>query len=63
MTKRKNPIFMVCVVFVFIALPLCTAALRDGFYSTSCPAVESIVRQLVQQRFADDSSVAPALLR
>ncbi|GMJ12933.1 peroxidase 25 [Hibiscus trionum] len=36
---------------------------RVGFYSTSCPRVESIVRSAVQSHFRSDPTVAPGLLR
>ncbi|XP_021899940.1 peroxidase N1-like [Carica papaya] len=36
---------------------------RVGFYSTTCPQVESIVKSAVQARFDTDPTVAPGLLR
>lgn len=36
---------------------------RVGFYSRSCPRVESIVRSTVQTHFRSDPTVAPNLLR
>ncbi|KAK9110656.1 hypothetical protein Sjap_018716 [Stephania japonica] len=36
---------------------------RFGFYSRTCPNVESIVRSTVQSHFQSDPTVAPALLR
>ncbi|CAI0444356.1 unnamed protein product [Linum tenue] len=36
---------------------------RVGFYSTSCPRVETIVRSAVQSPFNSDSTVAAGLLR
>ncbi|KAE8716785.1 Peroxidase 25 [Hibiscus syriacus] len=36
---------------------------RVGFYSASCPRVESIVRSAVQSHFRSDPTVAPGLLR
>ncbi|XP_021743431.1 peroxidase 57-like [Chenopodium quinoa] len=50
------------LVLFFFALPI-SSALQVGFYSSSCPNAENIVRQVVQQRFNADKSVAPALLR
>lgn len=49
--------------FVFLSLPLTTLALQVGFYGKTCPKAESIVQQVVKQRFAADNSVTPALLR
>ncbi|GMJ03448.1 peroxidase 25 [Hibiscus trionum] len=36
---------------------------RVGFYSSSCPQVESIVKSTVQSHFRSDPTVAPGLLR
>ncbi|KAM1332010.1 hypothetical protein TB1_043662 [Malus domestica] len=36
---------------------------RLGFYSRTCPAAESIVKQTVQTHFNSNPSVAPGLLR
>lgn len=36
---------------------------RVGFYSSSCPQAESIVRSTVQAHFRSDPTVAPGLLR
>ncbi|KAK9682107.1 hypothetical protein RND81_10G050900 [Saponaria officinalis] len=52
----------VWLLFVFLTLPL-TLALKVGFYGKTCPNAETIVQQVVQQRFATDNSVTPALLR
>ncbi|XP_017257599.2 peroxidase 44 [Daucus carota subsp. sativus] len=37
--------------------------LRVGFYDATCPKAESIVRQVVENRFRTDPSITPALLR
>lgn len=37
--------------------------LRAGFYSSSCPKAESIVRSTVQTHYNKDPTLAPALLR
>lgn len=36
---------------------------RVGFYSSSCPRAETIVRSTVQTHFRSDSTIAPNLLR
>lgn len=36
---------------------------RVGFYSSSCPRAESIVRSTVQSHFQSDATIAPGLLR
>ncbi|KAK6912549.1 hem peroxidase [Dillenia turbinata] len=55
-------ICLVVVCFLFMA-PLAWGQLRVGFYSSSCPKAESIIRQVVQQRFGSDRSITAALLR
>ncbi|ESQ41778.1 hypothetical protein EUTSA_v10014171mg [Eutrema salsugineum] len=54
--------FSSLVVFFFI-FPIAFAQLRVGFYSQSCPQAETIVRNLVRQRFGADPTVTAALLR
>ena len=39
------------------------ATLRVGFYKESCPSAESIIQQIVRQKFLTKRSVTPALLR
>ncbi|KAI3842200.1 hypothetical protein MKW98_025990 [Papaver atlanticum] len=56
------------VVFVLILLSLtsdCHAALKAGFYVGKCGKqnVESIIRNVVRQRFARDPTIVAALLR
>ncbi|XP_074314142.1 peroxidase 57-like [Silene latifolia] len=40
-----------------------TLSIHVGYYSTKCPQAESIVRQVVIDRFSKDKSIAAALLR
>ncbi|KAL0345239.1 UNVERIFIED_CONTAM: Peroxidase 25 [Sesamum radiatum] len=42
---------------------LCQQALKTGFYSSSCPNAESIVRSTVEAHFNKDPTLAAALLR
>ncbi|XP_074271229.1 peroxidase 57-like [Silene latifolia] len=58
----KNCNINIFSFFIFLTLPL-TLALQVGFYGKTCPKAETIVQQVVQQRFAADNSVTPALLR
>lgn len=44
-------------------LGLASAQLKVGFYSSTCPKAESIIRGVVQQRFNRDRSITAALLR
>ncbi|KAF5725756.1 peroxidase 57-like [Tripterygium wilfordii] len=51
------------LLFLFVLLPHVFADLRFGFYSSTCPRAESVVRAVVQRRFASDRSITAALLR
>ncbi|XP_050215127.1 peroxidase 25 [Mercurialis annua] len=52
------------VVLVNLAMVLCVKSqLKNGFYSSSCPKAESIVRSTVQSYFQKDPTIAAALLR
>ncbi|CAH2077920.1 unnamed protein product [Thlaspi arvense] len=50
------------VLFCFL-VPSALAQLRFGFYGRSCPRAESIVRNVVNNRFRRDRSITAALLR
>ncbi|KAF5937996.1 hypothetical protein HYC85_025502 [Camellia sinensis] len=50
-------------IFLCLLVPIVTAQLRVGFYSSTCPRAEQIVRQAVQKRFSTDRTITPALLR
>ncbi|KAF7148563.1 hypothetical protein RHSIM_Rhsim03G0048800 [Rhododendron simsii] len=54
--------------FLFIGLflllvPLVTAQLRIGFYNSTCPRAELIVRTVIQQQFKTDHTITAAFLR
>ncbi|KAH0888410.1 hypothetical protein HID58_050839, partial [Brassica napus] len=51
------------ILVLFFIFPIAFAQLRVGFYSRSCPQAETIVRNLVRQRFGVDPTVTAALLR
>ncbi|GFP82073.1 peroxidase 44 [Phtheirospermum japonicum] len=53
------------LVFVLICclVSLASAQLKVGFYTSTCPRAESIIRGVVQQRFNRDRSITAALLR
>ncbi|TQD94082.1 hypothetical protein C1H46_020277 [Malus baccata] len=51
------------ILALFFLLPFVVADLRVNFYNATCPQAESIIRQVVQKRFATDSSITGALLR
>ncbi|KAL0453358.1 UNVERIFIED_CONTAM: Peroxidase 57 [Sesamum latifolium] len=54
---------MLVVFLISCILHLASAQLRVGFYNSTCPQAELIVRGLVQQRFTRDGSITAALLR
>ncbi|MED6123850.1 hypothetical protein PIB30_053377 [Stylosanthes scabra] len=47
----------------FFEVPFALGELRIGFYRSSCPKAELIVKQQVQRLFNRDKSITPALLR
>ncbi|KAL8095101.1 peroxidase 44-like [Apium graveolens] len=53
------------IIFLLVTIPfgIVMADLRVGFYNSTCPNAESIVRQVVQNRFRTDPSITAALLR
>ncbi|KAK7396115.1 hypothetical protein VNO78_16895 [Psophocarpus tetragonolobus] len=51
------------ILILFFVFPIAFADLRVGFYSSSCPRAEAIVRQIVQRRFNRDRSITGGLLR
>ncbi|KAF5448524.1 hypothetical protein F2P56_029049 [Juglans regia] len=59
----------IILIFVVVLLAQLDAALvhgqatRVGFYSKTCPRVESIVRSTVQTHFRSNLTIAPGLLR
>lgn len=54
---------MVLLLVRLMSLLHGTKALRVGFYNNICPGTETIVRQVVENRFSRDQSITPALLR
>jgi peroxidase len=55
---------VVCVATVCLLLPTASRAqLKVGFYHTTCPNAEALVRQVVTAAFANNSGVAPGLIR
>ncbi|XP_002524497.2 peroxidase 25 isoform X1 [Ricinus communis] len=54
--------WLVSLVILAMALSV-QSQLRNGFYSSSCPQAESIVRSTVQSHFQKDPTIAAGLLR
>lgn len=57
--KTKDSIFLVILVMI---LPV-QGQLKPGFYSSSCPKAEAIVRSTVESYFNKDPTIAAGLLR
>ncbi|XP_074319092.1 peroxidase 5-like [Silene latifolia] len=55
-------LLILCSVFAFLSVQL-EAQLTVGFYATSCPSVETIVRQEVTKGFNKNSGIAAGLVR
>ncbi|PIN07044.1 Peroxidase [Handroanthus impetiginosus] len=59
--------FSCLITFLFVLASLVALSLgqgtRVGFYSTSCPRVESIVQLTVRSHFSSNRAIAPGLLR
>ncbi|GMJ06775.1 peroxidase 25 [Hibiscus trionum] len=56
-------VFLVTLLLLIVATLVEGQGTRVGFYSSSCPQVESIVKSVVQSHFKSDPTVAPGLLR
>ncbi|XP_013590605.1 peroxidase 62 isoform X2 [Brassica napus] len=51
------------IVFLSCITAVCGQGTRIGFYSTTCPNAETIVRTTVTTHFGSDPKIAPGLLR
>ncbi|KAI3770590.1 hypothetical protein L6452_01729 [Arctium lappa] len=61
-SHSKTPILFVVFLATFITLALGQGT-RVGFYQTTCPRVETVVRASVQSAVRSDPTIAPGLLR
>ncbi|XP_051126043.1 peroxidase 5-like [Andrographis paniculata] len=50
-------------VFCYLCFAKANSSLKFGFYNKSCPYAEAIVKDVVNQAYAQDSGIAPALIR
>lgn len=53
----------VLLFVLLLSVPLASADLAVGFYDSSCPQAESVVRAVVAKHFHADHSIAAAFLR
>jgi peroxidase len=65
MYQRSSSILLVVLLALATTLPslVQSQSTRVGFYSSSCPKAEAIVKQTVQKHFTSTPSIAPGLLR
>ncbi|KAK9001326.1 hypothetical protein V6N11_083112 [Hibiscus sabdariffa] len=56
-------VFLVTLLLLIVATLVQGQGTRVGFYSSSCPQVESIVKSVVQSHFKSDPTIAPGLLQ
>uniref|UniRef100_A0A1J3I2A7 Peroxidase n=1 Tax=Noccaea caerulescens TaxID=107243 RepID=A0A1J3I2A7_NOCCA len=62
MAANKTNLLLL-LLSLFLTLNLTSAQLRRNFYAGSCPNVEQIVRNVVQQKFQQTFTTIPATLR
>ncbi|XAR53265.1 Peroxidase [Bertholletia excelsa] len=57
-------IVIVCLVIFVMSLPIQgQEGLRTGFYASSCPRAEAVIRSTVEAHFNNDPTIAAGLLR
>lgn len=62
---KEMKIVTLLLVFLcyFFNQDFVSAQLKVGFYSSSCPTAENIVKSVVKEKFKSDHSITGALLR
>ncbi|CAH2056768.1 unnamed protein product, partial [Thlaspi arvense] len=61
--RKTDTTMKISFLFLCFLLPVVTAQLRVGFYNSTSPRAEQIVRDAVQKHFHGDPSITAALLR
>lgn len=56
-------LFLVVILAMVLSVQSQLGGLKPGFYSSSCPNAEDIVRSTVESHFKKDATVAAGLLR
>ncbi|CAA0376180.1 unnamed protein product [Arabidopsis thaliana] len=54
---------MIIMLVLVLGKEVRSQLLKNGYYSTSCPKAESIVRSTVESHFDSDPTISPGLLR
>lgn len=67
-TTKKMGVFFgnycyVMIIVLVLGAEVRSQSLKNGYYSTSCPKAESIVRSTVESHFDSDPTISPGLLR
>ncbi|KAL3376384.1 hypothetical protein AABB24_003018, partial [Solanum stoloniferum] len=63
LSKMENLCLVFLLIISFVFPVLGQGGLKTGFYSSSCPNAESIVKSTVQAEFNKDPTIAAGLLR
>ncbi|RID70070.1 hypothetical protein BRARA_C02122, partial [Brassica rapa] len=53
----------VMIIVLVLGKEVRSQSLKNGYYSSSCPRAESIVRSTVESHFDSDPTISPGLLR
>lgn len=66
--KEKMGVYLgnycfVMIIVLVLGAEVRSQSLKNGYYSTSCPKAESIVRSTVESHFDSDPTISPGLLR